>query len=164
MRISPVLAGMALAGVFYSAGTLLGAQDVSPAQAIKDRIANFKEIGTAFKAIRDELKASSPSMPTLQNAARRIESYGSKIPTWFPPGTGREAQSENVPKEEKTHAKPEVWTQRADFEETHRKFLAEAKKMNAVAQTGDAAAVAAQFKALGEGCKNCHQTFKEKDH
>lgn len=157
------------------------AQDLPPAEVIRNRIANFREIGTAFKGIRDELKSKEPYLPSIQQSAVQIESLGAEIPMWFPPGTGPVAEPEKgmidtilswfsgwfssadaAGAEGKTRARPAVWTQRPTFEQAQRKFHTEAKKMQEAAQSGNKAAVAAQFKVLGETCRNCHQTFREK--
>lgn len=42
-------------------------------------------------------------------------------------------------------------------------YVKEAKEMAAVAATGDAAAVKAQFGKLGESCKACHEKFRKED-
>jgi cytochrome c556 len=171
------LISLTLSAISWSAIALVEAQGLPPAEAIKNRIANFREMGTAFKGIRDELRGSDPYLPSIQDSAGQIESLGTEIPTWFAPGTGPVAEPEkgfidtilgwfssqdDSHKEGKTKAKAAVWTQRAAFEQAHRRFHAAARRMNEVAQSGDKAAVAAQFKALGETCKNCHDTFREK--
>jgi len=168
---------MALTGVLNSWGALVNAANLPPSEVIKNRIHNFREIGTAFKGIRDELKSKEPYLPSIQESAGQIESMGAEILTWFPPGTGPVAEPEKgmidtvlswfsaedaARAEGKTKAKPAVWTQRATFERAQQKFHAEALKMNEAAQSGNKAAVAAQFKVLGETCKNCHDTFRGK--
>lgn len=145
---------IAVAGAIGSWGTLANAQNVSPPaeQVIKDRIANFRKIGKAFKRIRDELRAQDPSAPVVQESAAQIASLGSQIVSWFPAGTD----------EGKTHAATAVWTKRPTFEQAQKSFYAEAQKMCQVAQTGDKSKLAAQYRALGKACKNCHESFRGK--
>jgi len=177
MRTPRWMICMALATALYGWGALSDAQDLPPNEVIKNRISNFREIGTAFKGIRDELRSKQPYLPSIQESAGQIESLGAEIPSWFPPGTGPVAAPEKgiidtilgwfsaadaASAEGKTRAKPAVWAERAAFERAQQKFHAEAQKMNEAALSGNKAAVAAQFKVLGETCKNCHQTFREK--
>lgn len=152
MRTSRWMTCMTLAGVLFGSGVLGNAQNPPPSDVIQHRVANFRKIGKAFKGIRDEVKTQEPSLPSIQESAAQIESLGSQILSWFPPGTA----------EGKTHAKPAVWTERETFERDQKKFYAEAQKMNQLAQSGDKAAVATQYKVLGGTCKNCHDTFRGK--
>jgi len=173
MNISGCVVCVMLMGVTSSWGTEPGdSQHASPAEMIKIRIANFHKIGEAFKGIRDQLRRSDPVIPEIQEFAGRIESLGSQIPTWFPPGTDARAQDGNgTPRrissgdpgkdDGKTRAKDEIWSQRSAFEDAHRRFVSEAQKMNEVAKTGDGAALAKQYQLLGKACKNCHNTFRE---
>jgi cytochrome c556 len=146
-------------------------QNTSPTELIKNRIANFHKIGEAFKGIRDQLRATEPAVSTIQEFAGRIESLGSQIPTWFPPGTDAHAQdgdgasrpnsSANSERDDgKTRAKDEIWTERTAFEAAHKRFLSEAQKLNEVAKTGDRAGLTKQYEVLGAACKNCHNTFR----
>ena len=141
-----------LAGAACGWGSLVNAQSGAPSEVIQDRIAKFRKIGKAFKRIRDELRAQDPAAPVFQESAAQIESLGSQILSWFPPGTDAG----------KTHAKPEVWAERATFEQAQKRFYAEAQKMIQVAQSGDKEALTAQYRALGKACKNCHDTFRGK--
>lgn len=139
-----------LAGVLFGFGALLAAETAPANEVIKSRISNFRKIGKAFKYIRDELRAQDPSLPMIQQSAAQIESLGSQILSWFPPGTG---QGE-------TEAKPEVWTDRATFAQAQKSMYAEAQKMNQMARSGKKDAIAEQYRALGKACKNCHDTFR----
>jgi cytochrome c556 len=177
MRTANWLICATFAALLYGWSAPVAAQDIPATEVIKNRIHNFKEIGTAFKGISDELKSKQPYVPSIQESAGQIESLGSEILMWFPPGTGPAAEpdrsfidtilgwfssSDAARDKGRTHAKPAVWTERTRFEQAQRKFHAEAQKMNEVAQSGDRGAIAAQFKVLGATCKNCHDTFREK--
>lgn len=155
----------------------LHAQTPAPDTIIEDRIAHFREMGTSFKAISDELKQTNPSVATIQQSASHIETLGSKILSWFPAGTGPTPKPEkgildtildwfssapSVSFGEETRAKAAVWSQWPAFEGAHGKFYVEARKMREVSQRGDTAAVAAQYKVLGGTCKSCHDSFREK--
>jgi cytochrome c556 len=142
--------GVALVG--YGGDALVNAQNPQPDEVIKNRIADQRRIGKAFKNIRDELRAENPSLTVIRESAEQIVSLGAQQLSWFPPGTDKG----------KTHAKEEVWTERAAFEQTHHKFQVEAQKMAQLAQAGDKETLAAQYRVLGNACKNCHDTFRGK--
>ncbi len=175
MRLTVWMMCIILTGVVCCWGIAFGDdQNGSPAEVIKSRIANFHKIRDALKGIRDQVRKSDPALPEIQQFAGRIQSLGSQIPTWFPPGTDAAAQAKDrigtshrvssgsSGKEDgKTRAKNEIWTRRSAFEDAHKRFLAEAQKMNEIARSGDKAALLAQYEVLGQACKNCHNTFRE---
>jgi cytochrome c556 len=153
MRAPKWVLALTMVTTLCSFGALLAAENAPAGDVIKDRVANFRKIGKAFKHIRDELKGQNPSLATIQESATQIESLGSQIVTWFPPGTDQGG---------KTRAKPEVWTDRDRFEQAQKKMAGEAQKMNQLARAGSKDAIAAQYRVLGETCKNCHDTFRGK--
>src|SRR5262249_60344600 len=51
----------------------LGA-DMTPEQVIKARQSNLKDLGGAFKAVRDQLKLSQPNIAEIKQAAQQIRS------------------------------------------------------------------------------------------
>ncbi len=153
MRISPLFTCITVICTLSAFGALTAAENAAPAEVIKDRIANFRKIGKAFKHIRDELRVQDPSLPTIQDSAAQIESLGAQILTWFPPGTDQGA---------KTRAKPEVWTDRATFEQAQKRMAGEAQKMSQLAHSGNKEAITKQYKVLGEACKGCHDNFRGK--
>ena len=134
-----------------SVGALVQAQNPQADQIIKRRIADQRRIGKAFKSIRDELRAQNPALTVIRESAAQIVSLGAQQLSWFPPGTDKG----------QTHAKEEVWSERAAFEAAHNKFQGEAEKMAQLAQAGEKKeALVSQYRALGESCKNCHNTFR----
>jgi cytochrome c556 len=146
-------------------------------QVIEDRVAGFRDIGSAFKNIGDELKTGKPNVAKIQMSAGAIDNYTAAVHNWFPPG------SQPPPKKSggwfdwlcnwfscadayehadpESHAKPEIWSQPERFNELLREFEAEAKAMRQVSQRGDVAQINAQFKKLGASCKSCHDVFRE---
>lgn len=61
---------------------------------------------------------------------------------------------------EKSRAKPEIWDRWAEFRELPSKVKKAAQDLSDAAKSGDEAEVQAKFKALGEACKNCHESFR----
>ena len=80
-----------------------------------------------------------------QQAVAALQKFG----TLFPTGTGREA----VPD---TRAKPEVWSQRANFDAALTKLITETQKLGDVAKTGGVDAVKTQYAVVAEACGGCH--------
>ena len=134
----------------------VGAIAATPAETVKARQANYKQIGKAFKAVRDELKNPAPSIAVMQASGKTFDELAPKLPTWFPAGTGPEAGV-------KTEALPVIWQKNDDFKAAAAKFATAAHAFNLAAQSGNIDAVKAAVPGLGGACKNCHDTFKAKD-
>ena len=64
----------------------------------------------------------------------------------------------------KTRAKPEIWDNKADFEEKLGNFRMQAAKLAEVAVTGDRQAIAGQFRQTGGACKACHVNYKSRGY
>ena len=65
-------------------------------------------------------------------------------------------------KAENTRLKPEFFEQPEKAREVGMNFGREANKLQEVAASGDKAALARQFAAVGETCKACHDNFRAK--
>jgi cytochrome c556 len=75
------------------------------------------------------------------------------LPAQFPQG------SDDI----ESAAKPEVWSQRFDFEKAAATAQAKAEAFVVAVESGDKDAIGAAFKDVGETCKSCHQEFRTKD-
>ena len=64
----------------------------------------------------------------------------------------------------KTRARPEIWDNKADFEEKLGNFRMQAAKLAEVAATGDRQAIADQFRQTGGACKACHDNYKSRGY
>lgn len=129
------------------------ASAASPAaQTIGARQANFKKMGAAMKALKDEL-AGSADKAKLSGAARTVASMARAQQPLFPAGTG---PTSGV----KTDALPAIWAQRPVFDAASAKLVAEADKLVELAGSGNTGAVLAQFKAVGGSCAACHRQFR----
>ena len=60
-----------------------------------------------------------------------------------------------------TKAKPEIWKEKARFDETARKLQDDVAKLNAAAKTGNVDQIKAAVGAVGQTCKSCHDTFRK---
>ncbi len=131
------------------------------AAAVTDTIAqrqhNMKEMGGAFKAIGEELKKSDPSIPTIQANAARMQALAPNVESWFPQGSGPESGA-------KTHALPAVWSNRAEFHKDAVAFRQAVDALVVASKTGNVGQIGAAAGAVGKnGCKSCHETFKQRD-
>jgi len=63
--------------------------------------------------------------------------------------------------EGKTDAKPDVWQDWDKFVDAAKKLEEESGKLAEVAKSGDMAAIAAQVKATGKACGDCHKPFRK---
>lgn len=156
MHKAPVLlAGLALAGAAYGQLTA-AAPDPSAVQKIVDaRIAHYKEIGKANKAIRDELGQSQPDLAKVQANARVIEALAKQIPGWFPRGSG---QQPGV----KSEALPLIWQQLPTFKKRAAGLASAAHQTAVASSSGDPGATRAAAAGIGAACKACHDMFREK--
>jgi cytochrome c556 len=147
-------------------------------ELVKERIEYFRELGTEFKRIRDEIKATSPDLARIQDSAQAIRMRGAEMLRWFPPGSeppqevpkswldtiaGWFSSDDKIvlPEEERSHAKHTVWTEPAKFREDHDKFQREADQMWQSAKEGRIGDISTQFGRLGQTCNVCHNTFRE---
>jgi cytochrome c556 len=65
-------------------------------------------------------------------------------------------------KGEKSRALPEVWSQKAKFDELAQRLQAETAKLGDVARAKDEAGVKQQYAAVGKVCGACHDGFRAK--
>ncbi len=82
--------------------------------------------------------------------ARALARWARTLPAMFPEGS-------NVPP---THAKAEVWSDRAGFEARAQAYAAAATRLAELAPGGDRAAITAQFDALRGTCQACHEQYR----
>jgi cytochrome c556 len=125
----------------------------SPADDVKARISQFRELGASFKTVNDSLRSPEPQTFLIQIAARQIVNSSRALPTWFPAGSGPESG-------EKTKAKAEIWQQPAKFKDAQNTFAVEAVAFQRTAQSGNIALIQAETRKLGMTCKGCHDNFR----
>ena len=143
-----LIAGLAIA---LTAGAALA---YDAASQVKDRQATMKQIGGAMKGLYDTLNGDKDPAK-LKSHAANINSLAGKVPGLFPAGSGPSSG-------EKTKAKAEIWTDPAGFKAASSAFAAQAAKLNAAAQTGDADKVQQAFMDVRGTCKGCHDKYQAK--
>jgi cytochrome c556 len=63
-----------------------------------------------------------------------------------------------------TRAKPEIWSNKADFESKFEDLKAASLALQSAVAAGDRKAIAAEIAATGKSCKACHDEYKSKDY
>lgn len=125
-------------------------------EQIKARQAKLKKIGKSFKTINDQLKASNSDLAQIRSATATVRKEAAGMVEWFPRGTGPEAGV-------KTKALPIIWKNKTDFNRKVAAMQNAAAQLDSVAQGGDVAAIAAQFRTTGGKCKDCHDKYRLDD-
>jgi len=138
-----VLAGLAAATPLLAA----------PVDTIRTRIAGYRELGAAFKAVNDGLRSGDPQPAALQAAAQKIRSVSQQQYRWFPAGSGA---APGV----RSKARSEIWTQGARFKAAQDAFAAQAIVFERASRTGNVEAIGAEARKLGGTCKGCHDNFR----
>lgn len=105
-----------------------------------------------FAYVRAVIKEKG-DVKQLKDPAKAIARWGKTIPAVFPAGSD---------KGENTKALPAIWSDRAGFEKAASDMADAATKLVAAATAGDADAVAADTKLLGEACGGCHRHYRAK--
>lgn len=122
-------------------------------EAVDARQHNLKDLGGAFKAVRDQVRKAEPDMTQVQQAAEQIQQLAADMNRWFPKGS---EPSEDV----ETDAKANIWSDPKGFDVVLSKFQAEAPKLLTFAKAGDAAGLKKQVNVVGAACKGCHDSYR----
>jgi cytochrome c556 len=149
-----ILLGLAVAAIGWSGLAVAQGTGVAlqPDAIIAARQAGFdlqNGVAVAMKAAVDGGQDVKP----LADGAKGIAAWAKVIPSMFPAGTE---------KGHDTKAKPDIWSNRAEFEKDAANLATEAQKLQTLAEANDKAGFAAQFKATGAACGACHRAFRER--
>ena len=148
MALGCVALVVGLVGLARAADTIT----LKPDDIIAARQAGFDlqaGVATEMKAVVD----SGGDVKPLTDGAKGLSHWGRIIPTMFPAGT------ENG---HNTKAKPEIWSNTAGFQKAAENYTQAADKLAVLAEAGDKAGFAAQFKETAAACGACHRQFKSR--
>lgn len=145
-RLSRVIAVALTACCVLSAPALAGAGD-----QVRARIAGFRQLGAAYKAVTDGVRAND--LARISQASGQIAGLSRNLYGWFPRGSGPQPGV-------KTAVKPEVWTRAGNFRAAADGFSRQAQAFQRVAAGGDLAAIRSEARKLGATCKGCHDEFR----
>lgn len=135
------------------AGALAGVPLLAaPADTIRARIAGYKQLGAAFKAVNDGLRGE-PDLVKVRKAVGQIAGASAAQYKWYPRGSGPQPGI-------KTAAKVEIWSRGAQFRAGQDRFAGQAAALQRAAAGGDPVAIRAEARKLGATCKACHDAFR----
>ena len=143
----------ALAGLMLMGGAADARIHGKPEDIVAGRRAGMALAGAALGSMKSAMDGGAAAR-TQAFAAGAVARWGQAIPGMFPAGTDPEAMGEL------THAKAEVWSQRADFEAKAAALATEAGKLAELARADDAAGFTAQWTVVRATCQSCHATYK----
>jgi len=149
MILAPAFRTLRIAALAVLFSSPVMAAAPAPQEIANARIAGFKKMGAAMKAIKTGALDKAKMLAAVQTIAATSKGQG-KL---FPAGTGPTAGI-------KTDALPGIWTSRATFDANMAKLVGESAKLVTVVGAGNAAAVDAQVKAVGAVCSACHRQFR----
>src|SRR5258706_8053854 len=126
------------------------AAQAKPDQLVKQRQSAMALIGWYFGPIGAMMRGDRPfDAAVVARNAGYLEVLSKMPPEGFQPST----------KDEKTRARPEVWTDKPKFDKAMENMQGEIAKLNQVAKGGDQGAIKTQFGAVGKACGACHDDF-----
>lgn len=147
----------AVAGIGVSADAQQAAPPNAGRQAVETRKAILSLIGANFRPFGDILKGAAPyDAAEVDKRLTRLSVLADYLKEGFP-----DASNLGDPE---TKAKPEIWSNRADFDKKLTDFhshVAALVKVNAsdkAASDGFKAAVT----VVAQDCKGCHETYRAK--
>jgi cytochrome c556 len=143
-----VLGVIAAAAIVHT--DVLAQAPATPADAVKARQDLMKGLfPNHYRAFVQVARGESTDIASLPQKAQAASAEVRKIPSLFPPGSGKDA----VPA---TRAKPEVWSQRAEFDAAVAKLAEETDKLGQIAARGNIDEVKTQVAAVNQACTACH--------
>lgn len=89
----------------------------------------------------------------LQSHANALADAGAQLTMLFPEGSG----------EGETHALPAIWEEPEKFGAAVAKAEKATAELRDAAASGDRKSIVSAFKALGQSCKGCHESYREED-
>ena len=147
--ISCLLASAAVATMAARAQPLNKAASASPGDVIASRQVMFDLSAGTFGEMKSAADAGADIAP-FAFGARALARWARSIPAMFPPGSTGPT----------SHARPEIWTDRADFEAKAAAYQAAAEQLGEAAQHGDRAAFLQQWQATLHACSACHDAYR----
>jgi cytochrome c556 len=136
------------AAVLVAPAGLAVAQD---AKAVYDkRVATMKSNGAQMGAITRFVRGEAEFSPAIVTAAETLDANAKVYMTLFTPGSAVEG----------SRAKPEIWTNAADFQTKVTAFQTATAALAVAAKTGDKAQIQPALQAVGGQCGACHQAYQ----
>lgn len=145
------LATIVLAASAAALALPAAAQFAKPEDAIKYRKSALFVMQQNFGRVAAMAGGKAPFDAKVAADSAAVAEYMSKLP-WAGFGEGTDKGD--------TKAKPEIWSDKAKFDDYAMKMQSEMSKLNAAAKTGSLDSIKTAVGAVGGSCKTCHDTFR----
>ncbi len=129
------------------------AQFAKAEDAIKYRQSAFFVMQQNFSRVAAMAAGKAPFDAKVAAESAAIAEYTGKLP-WAGFGEGTDKGRDN-------RAKPEIWTDKAKFNDYADKMQVEMAKFSAAAKTGNLDNIKATMAGVGGTCKTCHDAFRK---
>jgi cytochrome c556 len=123
-----------------------------PDAVIGYRQAVFKIILWNYQPLAEMVRGRRPfDGAEFRKRSTRLAFLAQQLRDGFTPGSDAGAM---------TDARPEIWTQRADFDAKLEDLVRETKALRETAKSGDEARIKEQFSRTSNACKSCHDKYR----
>lgn len=126
----------------------------TPAEQVKLREDSMKTFGAGAKTLTEFVRDGQGTIDDVKAATAKMAAVAADLPTLFPEGTAVGVGESD--------AKPEIWTNQADFQTKVKAAQDAIVALDAAAQAGDADKVKTAFPTVGQACGACHENFRVK--
>lgn len=147
------IASLAFACAAMLAAIPASAQFNKPDDAIKYRQSALFVMQQNFSRVAAMATGKAPFDAKVAADSAAVAEFTSKLP-WVAFGEGTDKGRES-------RAKPEIWSDKAKFNEYADKLQMEMAKLNAAAKTGSLDNIKATMAGVGGTCKTCHDAFRK---
>ena len=128
----------------------ISAGAMTAAEAIKERQKEMEGVRDAMMALAAIAKKEQPfDAEVVETTAAKLAGHLAQTEKLFPAGSGEG--------EVKTWAKPEIWSDRAHFDELMASTVQAAEDLQSVTE---AEAFGPALGKVGYGCKSCHDLYR----
>lgn len=154
MTYRSTLAACALlaAGSFAVAAPAVAQQTQKPEQLVKYRQSVYSLVGWNFGAMAAAVQGKIPY------AKDSFARYAGRVAVLAPMAADGFVAQSLAPN---SKAKPEIWTDKAEFDRLMQNFVQKTAALNEASKSGDLAKIRPAFQEAGQSCKACHDKFKK---
>lgn len=145
------LATFTFAAVALTLAMPAAAQFAKPEDAVKYRKNALFVMQQNFGRVAAMAGGKAPFDPKVAAESAAVADFVGKLP-WAAFGEGTDKGD--------TKAKPEIWMDKAKFDDYAQKMQTEMGKLNAAAKTGNLDSIKIAVGAVGGSCKTCHDAFR----
>ena len=145
-------------GLLFASSVVSAQAEEDPAGVIEMRRQGFKDMGAAFKGVRDQFRRSKPVMVMIKEYSRPLLRYSREpvIEKWFPQGTGPDQGIE-------TEALPVIWERPDEFSALWQDYVTAAENLSSAVASRDLDLVRQRTREVGESCSACHDVFRAEE-